>query len=553
MAATARSNRKVAPKAPTKTEASVTPAPAPAPKTSIWTRVGNIANTIAKPFKAAARKVVSVTKTVAVKTASAVKTGAKKTKSVVAKATTKTKVAAQFVVAKLPVRRVAFFGLTLWYRALRPLLRGVIGSLGLGVLIFGAIAAPMTTAILLVVAAGFTFLLARLVKSAEEIEHHSRFARIVLAGIDGLVRLGLALAYVSAATVVVALSVVSPAFAVFMVLAIGLTYFQVHGSMPIAFVAWCVLTGNWSLAIVWALWFLLRLPARSGLPMYGVDAVPEYSEIRRKPEVHEDVVSRPAHNVRLATERRRKGMSVRPSDAPNNPELWTRGEHLVAIGTEEMWGTEHDQPVNLADLEGTAMPVVAPACGSCKTTNGAMRLRTQDYRFLSGSVTDVYYTDDGMPMHAADVMLCEACYAAECEDNALAYTGVSLEKRSVEIRLNKLGIEHSSEYAASLFDPTSHHWMVSAWWRDREGGQHAREWSDLVNGHVVATVVHDYRRKVFRASALGKVVPNGVKTSLEDARRAAIDELSDEGAAVERHVDAATVATEGTPRRAKKA
>lgn len=128
-----------------------------------------------------------------------------------------------------------------------------------------------------------------------------------------------------------------------------------------------------------------------------------------------------------------------------------------------------------------------PACDACGTIEGVLRARSHRRD------TDV----------ASSAMVCSGCYELECEDDAIRYTGVSLKKTSVEVRLNKAGLETLHEHAASLVDDDIH-WAPTAWWRDKIGGLHEREWSGLVRGEVVANVVFDYRRGTYRVLVMGK-------------------------------------------------
>lgn len=499
MAATAAAKRAprprtVAPKATTPTEVPVITKP------SIWTRIKTTAQktaaVVAKPFKAVAAKIKPATEVVVTKTKSATKRVAQVAKSVVAK--------------------VSPFVSKFWKRALKPLLVSVAGGLALFGLVFGAIVAPFTTALCLVLAAGLSFLLAGAVEKAltyEDTRRYGRLARIALWVIDAIGIVGMVLVYTASAAVVALLMLGSWTFTAFVATFLTLSYLQVRGAASIAFVTWSVLSGNWTLALLWTLLFVTRIPARAA----AVDAVPEYSEIRRKPETHD-------HVVRLAKERLRKGMSVRPSDAPNNPELWTRGNHLVAKGTEEMWGTEHDRAVDAVtgedvDTNWAEVWVNEQPCTACGSKDGSMRVAT----------------DGPVATHG----LCSTCFELQCEEDALKFTGVSLKQRSIEIHLNQAGIQHSKEYTASKFDATSFHWLETMWWRDRGGTEYVREKICLVDGQEVARVVHDHKRKVYRASVLGQLVRSGVKTSWELAQRVAQDELSDERAAVLRHEAAA--------------
>lgn len=493
--------------------------PAPASKPSIWTRV---------------------------------KTMAKKTVTVVSKiyARVKARITRAIDVAKPVVSK-------LWRLALKPLLLGTLSGVALFGLVVGAIVAPLTTVFMLLVAGLATLSLAHGVKSLEAHESVSRLARVTLRVLETIARIVVGLVYTAAALLVVGMCLASWAFTAFAAAFVVLAYLEVRGSASIAFLAWSLLTGNWALAIVWALLFAIRIPTRA-----VAETVPAYSEIRLKTDVHEDVIVRPAPSiessrVRLAQERTRKGMPVRPSDAPNNPELWTRGNHLVAKGTEELWGTEHDIALVVHDDadEGRAVSVEAwdaawdndQVCGACKASKGALRIRSMNVPFATGG------TQQGEVHERERDLLCATCFEAECEDVALALTGVSLTARSTEVRLSQKGIAHSPEHAASVFDPTMPQWLESMWWRDRNGEQYPREWTCLVNGREAALVVKDHKRQVFRASVLGRVVPNGTKKTIEEAKRVAENELSDEANAVERHVEAAdAVVADGARRQSKK-
>jgi hypothetical protein len=251
-------------------------------------------------------------------------------------------------------------------------------------------------------------------------------------------------------------------------------------------------------------------------------------------------------------------VDVTPAMAPNNPETWTRGNFLVAKGTEELWGTEHD--VNPALVvhddvdEGRAVPVTSwdetfvndKACDACGTTKGAMRIRSCNVPFVADGMVTAKTED---MLEHPDV-LCSACFHAECEEVAMALTGVSLEARNRMIRLNKAGIEHSPQHAASLFEPTKFHWLESAWYRDGEDKQTPREWACLLEGKEVGLVVEDYRRGVFRASLSGALIRNGVKKTREEAQRVVEDEWSDTAKRPEEVVEVTTA--EPARRRSKK-
>lgn len=519
MAATARFNRKVAPKASTPAEV-----PATTNKPSIWTRVKTVATktatavrnsvvivgkTIAKPFKAAAKKIAPLTK--------------------------KISNTAKRIAMKVAPRIYKF-----WTLSLRPMLHAMMVAFAITGFAVAITIAPVFMTVVILGCAALAFAAAYGLKRLELREvAGSRAAHIALNIIEGVAQFMRAVAYVVTGAAIVAMCTVSVPFAIFVVLDLVLSYFEVRGATTIAFLASCIASGHWAVAIVWLMWRGMRggvITERS---------VPEYSEIRRTPVEASDVL--------------RAKKDITPAMAPNNPELWTRGNHLRATGTEELWGTEWDVPSQFvvhenAD-EGRAVPVQGwdaavtneKHCVACGTDKGAMRIRSMNVPFVTVGANQGTPRED-QPRE----WLCSTCFGLECEDVALALTGVSLDKMSTEVRLNKTGIEHSPEHAASVFEAENFVWLVSGWWRDKAGTQHAREHSCLVNGKVVATVVKDHRRNVFRATVLGKLVDSGVTKTLETAKYAAQSDLNDEMNAVGRHVEAAEAAAASSPRRQAK-
>lgn len=224
-----------------------------------------------------------------------------------------------------------------------------------------------------------------------------------------------------------------------------------------------------------------------------------------------DVLPMPANNVPAPTlledldvpavTRRAQDADVRPHSPAHAVDLGLVADakpHAIrATGAEEMF-----------DM---------PACEACGSIEGALRARSHD---------------------EARALLCSECYDLECEENALRYTGISLKKTSVEVRLNNEGLKTMPEYAASLVDADHVHWTrtPTSSWRDKNGDLHGREWTCFHAGTVVATVRFDYRRAVYRATTLGKVV-GGPQRSLQAAQRLASDALFDEGNAVTRLVE----------------
>lgn len=441
MATTARFNtRKVAPKAATKAEAPATTTPVKA------------------SFLARAKAVVVKT---ASRVAAFVKTQARKVA----------------LVARVTVARVKPIAKRAWTVALRPFLGGVIAGTAFLFVVVGALAAPFTTVLMLLVAGGLLVLTARLVKQLEDTATISRFSRVTLNVLEVIGQALRALAYAGAALLTIAMAATSIPFAVFAALALTLAYFDVRGGGTIAFLAWCVLSGSWGFGLLWLMWRGASRMASSGPVAVDVQ-VPEYSEIRRREPVEHAHVLRADH---------------------------------VAVGTEEV-----------ADLVETADDAesleLAPPCDACGTAKGTARVRSNAVPFTTAGQV-------GQPHEPSNAMLCTECYDAECEDNAIALTGVSLNKRSVNVALNAIGRANLPEVAASKADTSQVFWATTAWWRDRKDHHHDRQWDCFHDGKIVASVTYDHARKVYRASALGKFL--GTKTGIGVAKRLAVDAFND--------------------------
>lgn len=191
--------------------------------------------------------------------------------------------------------------------------------------------------------------------------------------------------------------------------------------------------------------------------------------------------------------------------------LVAKPKTIRAVGAEEMFDT--------------------PACAACGTIEG--QLRAKSHRRAADLDTEAW--------------VCSECYDLECEDDAIRFTGVSLKKMSTEVRLNKAGLEATAECAASQADDNVH-WAPTAWWRDKNGTLHEREWSGFVKGEVVANVVFDYRRGTYRTLVMGKPPRNaGAQRDRQAAQRLATDLWNDAVLRLEHEMQ------ETAPRRAVKA
>jgi len=381
------------------------------------------------------------------------------------------------LVARVTVARVEPIAKRAWTVALRPFLGGVIAGTSLAFVVVGALVAPFATVLTLFVASSLLVLTARLVEQLEDTAAISRFSRVTLNVLEAIGQALRALAYAGAALLVLAIAATSIPFAVFAALALTLAYFDVRGGGTIAFLAWCVLSGSWGFGLLWLMWRGAMRTMSAGSVAID-DQIPAYSEIRRsQPDEH-------AHILRA---------------------------DRVAIGTEEV----ADLVETVDDAESLEL---APPCDACGTTKGTTRMRSNAVPFTTAGQV-------GQPHAPSDAMLCAECYDAECEDNAIALTGVSLSKRSVNVALNAIGRANLPEVAASKADTAQVFWATTAWWRDRKGHHHSRQWDCFHDGKIVASVTYDHARQVYRASALGKFL--GTKTGIGVAKRLAVDAFND--------------------------
>lgn len=424
MAATARANRQSAPQADTTTDVPVTPA------LPIWKRITNTvkrgalavrggavtaAKTLAKPFKAIARKVKPALKTASSKVA--------------------------------PVAR------RLWTRVLQPFLFATLAITALFTLFVAAAVAPLTTALVMVGGAVLAFAASFGIAALENREKTgSRAARITLNVLNAIAWVFVGFAYGVAAIFLVTMCAASAAFTVFLGVALVLAYFEVKGAVSIAFVVWCALTGNWALGLVCLLVYALRHAALAT----------EKTETQAPPQA----------NTRTETKTETKiPVDVRPMDAPNNPETWTRGNFFVAKGTEELWGTEHD---------------VAPVPEVCECG------------------------------------VCNECHAKLVESEHVFMWDVSKDKRPCDMRLTPGGFDFSVRESLEVEERT---WVVTAQHRDTAGKVWGREWVCLEHGTEVAKIVDVFNRERHAFDVYVMGVRYVTKTGVKAAKRAATDEL----------------------------
>lgn len=203
-----------------------------------------------------------------------------------------------------------------------------------------------------------------------------------------------------------------------------------------------------------------------------------------------------------------------PTQAPVDVDLETpaatRRQKIDIIDAEVEPTSAVDKPKAIRAIGAEEMRDMN-ACDACGTIEGS--LRAKSHRRAGDN--------------APEAWLCGECYDLECEDDAIRFTGVSLKKTSVEVRLNKEGLATTREHAASLVDDNVH-WAPTAWWRDKSSALHEREWSGYVRGEVVANVIFDYRRGTYRMLVMGKPPRDvGAQRDRQAAQRLATDIWND--------------------------
>jgi hypothetical protein len=532
MATTARARRQSAPKADTKAEVPAKPRYTFVHQGNIHhgfkARVVRAAVTVKQGAKRAVAAVVKTVRTAAAKvavTARAVATVAiEKTQSVVA---SRPRALRAYLAARL-------FAARLWHRSIRPLLRAMMYAFAI-VAVFVALAvgftvAPLATILIYAGLVAAMLAIARGLRALEAAEvDGSTWARRTLNALNIGARVLRVLAYAAAAALTAALCAVSLSFAAFVAIDVVLSYLEVRGATTIAFLVSCAISGQWEIAIAWVLWRAVRggVISDASPAAYDRAAALRRDEMDAEAEVFEAETARAHRDVVDVVD---AVVELRPCDAPNNPELWTRGNHLIAKGTEEMWGTEHDAPPVTADEIGETHDM---RCAACTEASSGL-----------------------LPSRVNGDLVCEVCYAAEAEDAALRYTGVSLKARSVEVRLNQAGVEASDEYALSravaagqltaaqratlaesgwVEGDDAGVWLLVAEWRDKQGREFPREWVCLYDGIEVARVSHERKRNVYTASVMGEVASR-TWNDRGAARRAANRQLRDYESSVAKKV-----------------
>ena len=487
-------------------------------KPSRWTRVKaftvKTATVIAKPFKAAAVAVKNAT----VKTAKFIAKPFKALATKMKPATQKTVAYTKYLAyrATYATKSTKPFFVRLWRRSLRPMLRYVMYVVAIAGTAIGLTVAPVYTVLAIIAMALLFFAMAKGVEKLERAEGHSKAARYALFTIEALAYIVRAAFYTTAALLLLAACSQSLSLSIAVGVFTFLSYRQIEFASTYAFYAWCIASGNWTLLVTFVLldvtvYVISGSRAAPTRIVSGVDAIIDNVPVRAPVDVVDavdaEIVSPAPGNettfdphVKYAQTHMSAKLAaaanedITPAMAPDAPETWTRGNFLVAKGTEELWGTEHDAAPKFvihddAD-EGRSIPVVMP-----------------------------------------DVLMAEA----EQEADAIRLFGVSSKARSCEVKLTPEGIAATEQFIASKQDLTMLFWLETSWWRDRQGHEHAREWSLLHDGHVVAFVAHDFKRKSYRVSAQGKY--RGTKSSKQHAMSLATDTLNDEANAVTRLVE----------------
>lgn len=391
-----------------------------------------------------------------------------------------------------------------WRRAGRPFMRVRVVVLGIGAAVVGLVVAPMAT---LAVIAGCGVVLVGLSRLIAAFEASDRpAARVMLLVIEYAAQVGRALAYVTTVVVVVALSLVSVAFAVTEVLELVLRYLDVANAASMAALAFFVLTASWGLAVVEVAWLALvhtdkrhgrtRAQGRQVIPLIRINAERAWNG---DSETKAEVADAPASADALATfvavdSARRSGVLAQP-----------RARTGKCMGCDLDDGGARFGLGQLSSL-----------CDQCFSflVEDELVNAAEDGQVSAGDV--VTAIDAGIQVPAAVIIASGA---------RLRSTRIDLDIEDVTCRM--------TARADSEKDPTRIYWVETAWWFDGRCNRRARQWHGFVAGRVVARVGYEHDRGIrgfYVAEPRRAATPPpgmGPYRTLSYAQEVAADEISD--------------------------
>jgi len=520
-------------------------AEAPA-KASFWQRAKNraldIAKRIASPVKAAAVKTATTVK----RAAKAVVAKVRGTKAAVrTKFGAKTKFEAELRAAKRAektARLQARFKTATssagswirdtWNRVLKPFLklRGVVFGIVFGIV--GLVAAPLTTILVVFGTGAFLWSLSYLVEHLES--STSRSARFALKAIEAVAQLIKGLVYVATFALTIAFCATSVAFAVTEVLELVLRYFDVEGAVWLSSVAYFVLTGNWAFLALIGLMTLMTLKSNK--------------EAVRPRSVDQQTVKAPQHNRRTKIEKAKgwdkvetAGGSIPHADEPRQfvfadaeiAEAQTRVDHWKA----ELKNVEKVARDVARNTPAEPRCVKLPKCTACGIDDGGARYGLRNHKGICGECFKKLDEEDALKA-AKKGKLTKADLGKMREAGvkvpAKVVEAVKNQPANCRVTLTLEEISNLSAVANSRDDLSKVYWAETAWWYDRNGTPHVREWLGFVDGKSVACVEyqHEKANRGYAAWVLAEQKDDdrkvGVFHTLTKAHEVLADELSDQ-------------------------
>lgn len=384
-----------------------------------------------------------------------------------------------------------------WRRAGRPFMRVRVVALGIGAAVVGLVVSPMTTLVVLAGCGAALVGLSRLIAILEASD--SPVAHIMLLAVECAAQAGRALAYLATAAVVVALSLVSVAFAVTEVLELVLRYLDVANAASLAVLAFFVMTASWGPAAVEVAWLAL---------------------------VHTDK----RHARTRAQERQAIPLIRIDADRAWNGDSGADG--APAAEAEVV-----DALAAFASAENAQPNARTGRCMGCDLDDGGARfgvgqlssLCSQCFSYL---VEDelVNAAEDGQ-VSAEDVVI---AIGAGIQVPAAVIISSGARLRSTRIDLDVEDITcRTAARAESEKDPTRIYWAETAWWFDGRCNRRARRWHGFVGGRLATRAEYEHakgERGFYATSLVAGALDSwdrGPYRTLAAAQAAAADEISD--------------------------
>lgn len=455
---------------------SSTAAPA---KASFWqrakARVIDVARRVAKPLAAAARS----TKTVAAKLGAGVKRAVTRAvarirapKSAVPSASRLWR--ARRAADSAASKAGAWIHET-WTRVVRPFirLRAVAFAVVLGAI--SLVVSPVATLVVAFAGGAALWGLSYLVEHFEA--SPARSARIALKAIETIAQVLKGLAYLVTAALTVALCWVSVPFLVSEVLELTLRYFGVRAAVSYASLAYFALSGNWVLFTLCLT--LLAVPSRD----------------RATRSVDKQVVVAGHANRRV------------------------------------------EIPV-VQEQEDGPRRVRLPKCAACGLDDGGARYGLRKHKGLCGKCFERLNEEEALEAAKRGKLTrgqVEQARKAGVKVSRKVVEAVKAQPINQRVTLTLEQIANLSALDNSRANTSSIHWAETAWWHDRDGKPHPREWLGFVDGRSVASIDyhHEKRNRGYEAWLLGSDSDYdrslGTFHTLGRSQEVVGDELSDQG------------------------